>query len=105
MGLSLSYALTLTTSQVFLTRWFCNLDNHIISVERIKQYMNIPSEPPAIVEGNRPPPSWPSEGHIDLQDLQVGSPSSSLLLPPSSSSSVLRKLRRGYRSGTGRRRR
>ncbi|CAA6663604.1 unnamed protein product [Spirodela intermedia] len=71
VGLSLSYALTLTTSQVFLTRWFCNMDNHIISVERIKQYMNIPSEPPAVVEGNRPPPSWPSEGHIDLQDLQV----------------------------------
>ncbi|KAM0954045.1 putative ABC-type xenobiotic transporter [Dioscorea sansibarensis] len=71
VGLALSYALTLTTSQVHLTRWYCNLDNHIISVERIIQYMRIPSEPPAIIESNRPPFSWPSKGRIDLQDLQI----------------------------------
>ncbi|XP_039117615.1 ABC transporter C family member 8-like [Dioscorea cayenensis subsp. rotundata] len=71
VGLALSYALTLTTSQVYLTRWYCNLDNHIISVERIIQYMHISSEPPAILESNRPPFSWPSKGRIDLQDLQI----------------------------------
>uniref|UniRef100_A0A1D1ZGM2 ABC transporter C family member 8 n=1 Tax=Anthurium amnicola TaxID=1678845 RepID=A0A1D1ZGM2_9ARAE len=71
VGLSLSYALTLTTSQVFLTRWYCNLDNHIISIERIKQYMNIPSEPSAIIDESRPPSSWPSEGQIDFRDLRV----------------------------------
>ncbi|KAJ0978937.1 hypothetical protein J5N97_014411 [Dioscorea zingiberensis] len=71
VGLALSYALTLTTSQVYLTRWYCSLDNHIISVERIIQYMRIPPEPPAIIESNRPPFSWPSKGRIDLQDLQI----------------------------------
>ncbi|KAI3979583.1 hypothetical protein MKX01_001775 [Papaver californicum] len=71
MGLSLSYALALTGTQVFLTRWYCNLANYIISVERINQFMHIPSESPAIVDDRRPPPSWPSKGRIDLQDLKI----------------------------------
>ncbi|GAB2228026.1 hypothetical protein Droror1_Dr00009855 [Drosera rotundifolia] len=71
VGLSLSYALALTSTQVFLTRCYCNLANYIISVERIKQFMHIPPEPPAIVNEHRPPPSWPSKGRIELQDLKV----------------------------------
>lgn len=71
VGLSLSYALALSGTQVFLTRWYCNLSNYIVSVERIKQYMHLPSEPPAIVEDKRPPASWPSKGRIVLQDLKV----------------------------------
>ncbi|KAI3868941.1 hypothetical protein MKX03_003312 [Papaver bracteatum] len=71
VGLSLSYALALTGTQVFLTRWYCNLANYIISVERIKQFMHIPSEPPATVDDKRPPPSWPSKGRIDLEDLKI----------------------------------
>ncbi|XP_019054497.1 PREDICTED: ABC transporter C family member 8-like [Nelumbo nucifera] len=71
VGLSLSYALILTTTQVVFTRWYCNLANYIVSVERIKQFMYIPPEPPAIVEDKRPPLSWPSRGRIDLQDLKI----------------------------------
>lgn len=71
VGLSLSYAFTLTGAQIFWTRWFSNLSNYIISVERIKQFIHIPAEPPAIVENNRPPSSWPSKGKIDLQGLEV----------------------------------
>nr|XP_043614912.1 ABC transporter C family member 8-like [Erigeron canadensis] len=71
VGLSLSYALSLTNAHVFLTRWYCSLSNYIISVERIKQYMHIPPEPPAIVENNRPPTTWPSNGRIDLQDVKI----------------------------------
>jgi ATP-binding cassette subfamily C (CFTR/MRP) protein 1 len=70
-GLCLSYALTLTAAQVFLTRFYSYLENYIISVERIKQYMHLPAEPPAIIPENRPPASWPQEGRIDLQDLKV----------------------------------
>jgi ABC-type multidrug transport system fused ATPase/permease subunit len=47
------------------------LENYIISVERIKQYMHLPAEPPAIIPENRPPASWPQEGRIDLQDLKI----------------------------------
>uniref|UniRef100_A0ACD5ZSK9 Uncharacterized protein n=1 Tax=Avena sativa TaxID=4498 RepID=A0ACD5ZSK9_AVESA len=70
-GLCLSYALTLTSAQVFLTRFYSYLENYIISVERIKQYMHLPSEPPAVIPDNRPPISWPREGRIDLQDLKI----------------------------------
>ncbi|GAU27415.1 hypothetical protein TSUD_356510 [Trifolium subterraneum] len=71
VGLSLSYAFTLTGAQVVWTRWFSNLSNSIISVERIKQFIHIPAEPPAIVNKNRPPSSWPSKGKIDLQGLEI----------------------------------
>uniref|UniRef100_A0A0D9WR94 Uncharacterized protein n=1 Tax=Leersia perrieri TaxID=77586 RepID=A0A0D9WR94_9ORYZ len=70
-GLSLSFALSLTAVQVFLTRFYSYMENYIISVERIKQYMHLPSEPPAIIPENRPPTSWPQEGQIELQDLKV----------------------------------
>lgn len=34
------------------------------SVERIREYGMLESEPPAIIPGNRPPANWPSEGRI-----------------------------------------
>ncbi|KAL6140763.1 hypothetical protein ACLB2K_059057 [Fragaria x ananassa] len=71
MGLSLSYALTLTMTQIFLIRWYCNLSNYIISVERIKQFMQIPPEPPAIIDDKRPPSSWPTKGRIELHSLKI----------------------------------
>jgi len=71
VGLSLSYALALTGTHVFMTRWYCNLANYMISVERIKQFMQIEPEPPAIVDGNRPASSWPYKGRIELQHLKV----------------------------------
>ncbi|KAF7814161.1 ABC transporter C family member 8-like [Senna tora] len=70
-ALSLSYALSMTTIQIFLTRWFCNLSNFMVSVERIKQFIHIPEEPPAVVEDRKPPPSWPSKGRIYLQGLEI----------------------------------
>ncbi|KAJ4954047.1 hypothetical protein NE237_030879 [Protea cynaroides] len=71
VGLSLTYALSLTTTQVFTSRWYSNLANYVVSVERIKQFMHIPPEPPAIVDDKRPPSSWPSQGRIDLLDLKI----------------------------------
>ncbi|KAH7657583.1 Xenobiotic-transporting ATPase protein [Dioscorea alata] len=71
VGLSLSCSLWLTSIQVFLTRWYSVLENSIISIERIKQYMHIQSEPPAIIDGHRPPHSWPQEGNIEFSELKV----------------------------------
>ncbi|XP_058743551.1 ABC transporter C family member 8-like [Vicia villosa] len=71
VGVSLSYAFSLTEAQIFWSRWFSNLSNYIVSVERIKQFIYIPAEPPAIVDSNRPPSSWPSKGKIDLQGLEI----------------------------------
>ncbi|KAL5203378.1 hypothetical protein ABZP36_014330 [Zizania latifolia] len=71
LGLCLSYALMLSSAQAFLTRFYSNLENYIISVERIKQFMHLPSEPPAVISDRRPPPSWPSAGRIHLDNLRV----------------------------------
>lgn len=43
----------------------------MISVERIKQFMHIPSEPSGIIDGEHPPTSWPSMGKIELKDVMV----------------------------------
>nr|GMD32326.1 ABC transporter C family member 8 [Ipomoea batatas] len=71
VGLSLSCALALSTTQVFLTRWYSSLANYIISAERIKQFMHLTPEPAAVVEDNRPHSSWPSKGRVELVDLKV----------------------------------
>lgn len=60
-----------------LSRWilsFCKLENKIISIERIHQYCQIPSEAPAVIEDSRPPPSWPNNGKIELINLKVSKP-------------------------------
>lgn len=49
----------------------CNLETKIISVERILQYTCIPSEPPLVVDENRPHASWPLYGTVDIHNLQV----------------------------------
>ncbi|KAK7395420.1 hypothetical protein VNO78_15978 [Psophocarpus tetragonolobus] len=70
-GLAVTYGLNLNMIQAWVIWNLCNLENKIISVERILQYTIIPSEPPLVVEENRPDPSWPSHGEVDIQDLQV----------------------------------
>jgi ABC-type multidrug transport system fused ATPase/permease subunit len=70
-GLSLVYGLTLSGTLVFFIQYVCQLANNIVSVERICQYMDIPSEAPAIIKDHRPPANWPLEGKIDLQNLQI----------------------------------
>ncbi|KAG0453156.1 hypothetical protein HPP92_025512 [Vanilla planifolia] len=70
-GLAVTYGLNLNAR---LSRWilsFCKLENKIISIERIHQYCQIPSEAPTIIDNCRPPPSWPGNGKIELLDLQV----------------------------------
>ncbi|XP_058001306.1 ABC transporter C family member 3 isoform X2 [Hevea brasiliensis] len=70
-GLAVTYGLNLNTIQTWLIWKICNLENKIISVERIFQYMSTPSEPPLVIEGNRPDHSWPSHGEVDIDNLQV----------------------------------
>ncbi|CAN1270125.1 ABC transporter C family member 5 [Linum perenne] len=70
-GLAVTYGLNLNAR---LSRWilsFCKVENKIISIERIYQYSRISSEAPAIIEGSRPPSSWPENGKIDVIDLKV----------------------------------
>ncbi|OWM85822.1 hypothetical protein CDL15_Pgr012072 [Punica granatum] len=70
-GLVVTYGLNLNMLQVWVIWNLCTMENQIISVERILQYATIPSEPPLVIEENRPKHSWPSHGEISIQNLQV----------------------------------
>ncbi|RVW50104.1 ABC transporter C family member 3 [Vitis vinifera] len=70
-GLAVTYGLNLNMIQAWVIWNLCNMENKIISVERILQYTSIPSEPPLVTEENRLACSWPSHGEVDIQDLQV----------------------------------
>ncbi|CAK9308687.1 unnamed protein product [Citrullus colocynthis] len=70
-GLSVTYGLNLNMLQAWLIWNLCNMENKIISVERIFQYTSIPSEPPLVIEENRPDRSWPAFGEVELHNLQV----------------------------------
>jgi hypothetical protein len=69
--MALSYGLSLNMSLVFSIQNQCTLANYIISVERLNQYMRIPSEAPEVIKDNRPPSNWPEKGKVDICDLQV----------------------------------
>ncbi|KAJ7561975.1 hypothetical protein O6H91_03G050700 [Diphasiastrum complanatum] len=71
VGLSLSYGLALNASLVKLIMFASTAENEMISVERISQYTNIPSEAPVIIPDRRPPAEWPQEGKIEAKNLKV----------------------------------
>lgn len=70
-GLAVTYGLNLNMLQAWVVWSMCNLENKIISVERILQYMSIPEEPPLSMSGDKLPHNWPSEGEIQLSNVHV----------------------------------
>ncbi|KAG9443772.1 hypothetical protein H6P81_015112 [Aristolochia fimbriata] len=71
VGLSLSYGLSLN-SVLFWAVWMsCFVENRMVSVERIKQFTNIPSEAAWEIKDCLPSPHWPTQGDIELHELQV----------------------------------
>ncbi|XP_056168421.1 putative ABC transporter C family member 15 [Syzygium oleosum] len=70
-GLVATYGLNLNVLQAWVIWNLCNVENKMISVERILQFTNIPSEAPLVIEDSRPNPEWPYEGKIELQDLSI----------------------------------
>ncbi|CAL9180870.1 unnamed protein product [Musa hybrid cultivar] len=70
-GLAVTYGLNLNMLLTWVIWNVCQLENKIISVERILQYTSIASEPPLSVETNKLDSSWPSKGEIELRNLQV----------------------------------
>ncbi|KAF8379647.1 hypothetical protein HHK36_029091 [Tetracentron sinense] len=71
IGMALSYGLSLNVFLVYSVRNQCMLANYIISVERLNQYLHIPSEAPELIEGNRPALSWPAFGKVEICDLKI----------------------------------
>ncbi|RVW43237.1 ABC transporter C family member 10 [Vitis vinifera] len=71
IGMALSYGLSVNAFLVFSVQSQCLLANMIVSVERLEQFLNIPSEAPDVMESNRPPLSWPAIGEVEIYDLKV----------------------------------
>ncbi|RVW43219.1 ABC transporter C family member 10 [Vitis vinifera] len=71
IGMALSYGLSVNVFLVFSVQSQCLLANMIVSVERLEQFMNIPSEAPAVMESYQPPLSWPAIGEVEIYDLKV----------------------------------
>ncbi|WVY94254.1 hypothetical protein V8G54_033342, partial [Vigna mungo] len=70
-GLAVTYGLNLNTVQTKVIWFLCDLENKIISVERILQYTSLPSEAPLASKDNQPDCSWPSFGEVHIWNLQV----------------------------------
>ncbi|KAK0184808.1 hypothetical protein F5146DRAFT_1073739 [Armillaria mellea] len=54
-GLCITSALSFTSSVYWACRFWTG-----ISVERVVEYLELPQEPPAVIESHRPPAYWPS---------------------------------------------
>ncbi|XP_063103007.1 ATP-binding cassette sub-family C member 4 isoform X2 [Cavia porcellus] len=63
VGLALSYALTLMGMFQWSVRQSAEVENMMISVERVIEYTNLEKEAPWEYQ-KRPPPGWPHEGVI-----------------------------------------
>ncbi|THH14161.1 hypothetical protein EW146_g6141 [Bondarzewia mesenterica] len=65
-GLCITSAMAFTTSVYWACRFWTALELDLNSVERVVEYLDLPQEPPAIIESSRPPAYWPSSEGNDL---------------------------------------
>ncbi|KAI8072302.1 P-loop containing nucleoside triphosphate hydrolase protein [Gongronella butleri] len=71
-GISMFYAFSFLVNVYWFIREYTEVEMNLNSVERVQEYLEIAQEAPAIVQGRRPPASWPSsEGTIDVKDLEI----------------------------------
>ena len=68
MGLSVSYALAITQTLNWLVRMTSELETNVVSVERIKEYSETPTEAAAIIPSSRPSSDWPSSGKVEFKN-------------------------------------
>ncbi|CAM6030921.1 unnamed protein product [Sphagnum balticum] len=70
VGLSLTYGLALNSCLSAVVFLACQVENLMVSAERIGQYSDIPSEAPLVVEGSRTPADWPTTGSVEFRNLE-----------------------------------
>ncbi|CAG8439209.1 14222_t:CDS:10 [Cetraspora pellucida] len=68
VGLSLSYALSVTQALNWVVRQFCEIETNIVSVERAKEYIDLPSEALLVIDNYRPSPTWPQNGLVEYKE-------------------------------------
>lgn len=68
VGLLMSYALNTTQSLNWIVRSASEVETNIVSIERIQEYIDLPSEAPLVIDSNRPDVDWPQRGGIVFED-------------------------------------
>lgn len=71
VGLALSYGLPLNGVLFWAVYMSCTVENRMVSVERIKQFIRIPSEAPWRIANCLPSSNWPNHGDIQINNLKV----------------------------------
>lgn len=64
VGLSITYALSITQTLNWFIRMTSELETNIVAVERIKEYSETPTEAPAEIPQYKPAPEWPEKGEV-----------------------------------------
>eukprot|EP00158_Paraphelidium_tribonemae_P007083 Partr_v1_DN28105_c1_g1_i1_m55327 putative ATP-binding cassette, sub-family C (CFTR MRP), member len=68
VGLSVSYALTVTQTLNWMVRQSCEIETNIVSVERIKEYIDLPPEAPLSIDNGQLRSSWPEYGEVEFRN-------------------------------------
>ncbi|KAJ5723756.1 Metal resistance protein YCF1 [Penicillium malachiteum] len=68
VGLAMSYALQITQSLNWIVRQTVEVETNIVSVERVLEYANLPSEAPDVMFKSRPSIGWPAQGAVSFND-------------------------------------
>ncbi|XP_047332355.1 ABC transporter C family member 14-like isoform X1 [Impatiens glandulifera] len=71
VGLALSYGLALNGVMFFAIFSTCSVEKYMVAVERIKQFIRIPSEAEWRKNNGLPSPNWPTKGNIEIKNLKV----------------------------------
>lgn len=70
-GLAATYGLNLNVLQAWVIWNLCNVENKMISVERILQFTKITPEAPLVLDDCRPETDWPFNGKVEIENLHV----------------------------------
>lgn len=65
-GLALTYAVTFTENVLWFVRLYSANEQNMNSVERVKEYLDVDQEAPAVIPENKPPSNWPSRGSVEF---------------------------------------
>ncbi|XP_005096296.1 multidrug resistance-associated protein 1 [Aplysia californica] len=71
VGLSVSYSTQVTGALNYLVRMFSELETNIVSVERLKEYAETPTENAWVIPYNRPDSQWPQRGDVSFNNYQT----------------------------------
>uniref|UniRef100_A0A671WNQ1 ABC-type glutathione-S-conjugate transporter n=1 Tax=Sparus aurata TaxID=8175 RepID=A0A671WNQ1_SPAAU len=68
VGLAVTHSLQVTGILSWIVRSWTDVENNIVSVERVKEYDSTPKEAAWTLEGSLLPAEWPTTGNIQFED-------------------------------------